>query len=188
MKKLDAKVLDASAGNRTMWITKDSPNILYIDIEEKLSYPPDAYIDTRETGFIGKQFHTIFFDPPHETGRTKNSTMFTTPDKKMHNRKWEKWARKGHPRYYGADKYKSHLELITYISESEREFRRILVDDGLLWLKWSENKYSLNEILECFKNWDIMLKIPVGYVGKSAYQTYWVCLMKKTEGLIQANL
>jgi len=166
---------------------KDSPHILYVDIEEELSYPPDKIVNTCDTGFKDKDFHTIFFDPPHEYGRTKNTSMYTTPNRELCNEKWPEWARKGHPRYYGTDKYKTGHDLLSYISKSEMEFYRILTDDGMLWLKWSENRYVVNDILEFFRRWDVMLKLPIKSVSETAAPTYWICLMKK-QGLVETKL
>jgi len=90
----------------------------------------------------------------------------------QHKRRW--------PRYYGIDKYATKSELLGFINRAQKEFFRILSDGGCLWFKWSENRATLQGILPLFKNWDVMLKIPVEYSGKSAKRTWWVMLMKNS--------
>lgn len=180
-------ILDATAGNRTMWKKKTSPYILYIDVEEELSYPPDIFIDSRNTGLEDESYNAIFFDPPHEFGRTKNTSIYTTPNREICNEKWPEWAREGHPRYYGADKYKTKKELKEYIYYSQKEFYRIMKEDGMLWLKWSENQIELDEILNIMCWWEEYLRIPIKSVSENTTPSYWVALMKR-EGLVQQNL
>ena len=70
-------ILDATAGNRTMWKVKENPQILFCDIEPELEIKPDKIVDCRKTDFNDKSFHTIFFDPPHEWGRKHLSSIYT---------------------------------------------------------------------------------------------------------------
>ena len=179
LNKPKARILDAGCGNRTMWKIKDSPFILYIDKEAELSYSPDKRLDVTDTGLKDQSFHTVFFDPPHEYGRTLNTSLYTTPNRETANDKWPKWARKGHPRYYGADKCKTARELKIYLANANRELWRITQDNGCLWLKWSENKLDLNEVLNLMTWWEEYLRIPIKTVSENATPSYWAMFMKR---------
>ena len=120
----------------------------------------------------------IFFDPPHGWGRIKNSTMFTSPDREYVNDKWPKWARNGHPRYYGLDKYQDKDDLKTFIDDALKEFHRVLMDDGILMFKWSDRAYPVKELAQQFLQWKIIMKIPIFSAQETAKKGYWLLLMK----------
>jgi len=170
-------ILDATAGNRTMYETKNVKSIIYIDIEKQLWRKPTIFADCTRTPFKSKTFHTIFFDPPHTWGRP---TFDFKTARFLKSRQWAREHPYGHT-YYGWDKYKNRQELIAFIYRAQKEFLRILRDDGLLWLKWCEVDIPLLHILAIFENWRILLKLniedPTHTFGKG--QTYWICMCKK---------
>jgi len=170
-------ILDATAGNRTMYETKDVNKIIYIDIEKQLWRKPTIFADCTRTPFKPKTFHTIFFDPPR-TYRANHPTYLNVSKrirKAIH--RYKPFA----DVYYGWDKYKNRQELIAFIYRAQKEFLRILRDDGLLRLKWCEVDIPLHNILAIFQNWRILLKLniedPTHTFGKG--QTYWICMCKK---------
>jgi hypothetical protein len=77
-----------------------------------------------------------------------------------------------------------------HLYRAQKEFHRILKDDGMLWLKWNTLLISINRVLALFDLWFVMLKLPVKSptqtAGKS--QTYWVCLMKEKREVVQTAL
>jgi len=170
-------ILDATAGNRTIYENKNSPNIIYIDIQKQLLKKPTIFADNTQTPFLSKTFDTIIYDPPHDYG-CKPGDFYTMPN-----------LRKKHARlqglkgvcYYGVEIYKTKQQLIAHIYKAQKEFYRILKDDGLLWLKWNEVRIPLNRILAIFTDWRVLLRLPVSSpqqtMGK--HQTYWVCMEKK---------
>jgi len=171
--KTQARILDPTAGNRTMWDIDDSPHIIWIDIEPELTIKPDLLMDCRKTNFKDERFHTIFFDPPHSYGRTKNTGGHQTPSQKL---QIEKWGRK--TSYYGFDKYKTRTSLLSFINKAQQEFYRILSDDGILWFKWAEIHSTLSSILPIFNNWIVIMKHEVAYRGRVKTRTWWVAFMK----------
>ena len=179
-------ILDATAGNRIIWKTKDSPNIIYIDIEKKLERKPTIFADNTNTPFLSETFDTIFYDPPHYV--KKESIYFGFPDSESYRRVWHK--KRKYPAYYGSDKYGSQTKLMTHIYRAQKEFARILKQDGLLWLKWNEIDIKLYRVLAVFQDWTELLRIyvkaPTQTAGKT--QTYWVCLKKKEKGIVQTTL
>ena len=181
--KPDALVYDATAGNRSMWITKDHPFILFGDIEPELSVKPDDFIDSRDTGLPDESKYLIIFDPPHEFNCQRNKGWVSTPNQEL---AIEKWGSKS--TYYGPDIYKTKTELLEYIYQSQKEFNRILMPSGVVFLKWAERRIPLNEVLELFRGWQLMMKIPVYKKGPEKTDTYWVLLMKHPEGDPQLEL
>jgi len=179
-------ILDATAANRTMWGKKNMEGIIYIDIEHKLEVKPTIYADNTSTPFLPKFFDSIFYDPPHGWG--EGHPFYKYPDAKSFKEKWKGYG--DIPRYYGWDKYKSQQELLTHLYRAQREFHRILKDDGILWLKWNTMLISINRILSIFDLWFVMLDLriraPTQTAGSS--QTYWVAMMKEKREYVQATL
>lgn len=179
-------ILDATAANRTMWLSKDMEGIIYIDMEKKLEVKPMIYCDNTNTPFLPKFFDTIFYDPPFGWG--EGHPLYKYPDAAS----VPYWVSKygSIPRYYGWDKHKNQQELIVHLYRAQKEFHRILKDDGVLWLKWNVIKISIHRVLSIFELWFVMLELPVKAptqtAGKS--QTYWVCLMKKKRDYVQSTL
>lgn len=188
MIKPNARILDATAGNRLMWKTKDSPQILYIDIEPDLEYPPDRFMNNTKTDFEDNYFNAIFFDPPHFWGKKKNALVVTTPSKKVADEKFN-YNRK-YPTYYGLDKYATKNALLAFVNGAQREFQRILRPSGMLWLKWSEVKITMDKMRPLFKDWVEMLCIEMkpSPVGKN--RSFWVMYMKvqSSEGSQSSSL
>ena len=182
--KLNARILDATSGNRTMWTTKESENIIWLDIEPELSTLPDRILDCTNTDFKDKQFHTIFFDPPHSFGRTKNTGIHQSPSKEYQKEKWGSFGS-----YYGFDKYPTKRTLLSFINKAQKEFNRILMDDGILWFKWGEIHTTWDAISPFFSDWVEMMKFEVAFQGNvKGCRTWWIALMKKrTKSIICAE-
>lgn len=179
-------ILDATAANRTMWGKKNVEGIIYIDLERKLTVKPTIYADNSSTPFFDKVFDSIFYDPPHGWG--EGHPFYKYPDAKSFKEKWKGYG--DIPRYYGWDKYKSQQELLVHLYKAQREFHRILKDDGMLWLKWNTTLISIHRILAIFDLWFVMLDLriraPTQTAGNSA--TYWVAMMKEKREYVQASL
>ncbi len=161
--------------------------MLWIDIEPELEIPPDIVLDCTATRFETGRFHSIFFDPPHGWGRKLGTSATTIRSKRdQANYPWK--APRG-LMYWGWDKYKSKSALLIFIHKAQKEFQRILMDDGLLWVKWCEVNMPLHKVLPLFRNWDEMLRFQIQspYQTYGSSQTYWVMFMKK-DGIHQAEL
>ena len=179
-------ILDATAGNRTMWQTAYDNDTIYLDIEKRLAVKPDIFADNTNTPFLPLTFDTIFYDPPHMYG--DKSSYYVHPDTKSFKEKWQGYGEI--PRYYGGDRYKNQTELISHIYKAQREFYRILKDDGLLWLKWNETCITLNRVLRLFEHWSIMLTLHIKSPTQTAgtKKTYWICLKKEKVEIVQTAL
>jgi hypothetical protein len=169
-----------------MWKHKKSENIIYIDLERKLTVKPTIFADNSSTPFLSEIFDTIFYDPPHGWG--EGHPFYKYPDAESFKKKWQGYGEI--PRYYGWDKYKNQQALLVHLWRAQKEFFRILKSDGVLWLKWNVQNVSLHRVLAIFEDWIIMLelsiKAPSQTAGKS--QTYWICLMKEKREFLQTTL
>ena len=176
MTETEARILDATAGNRTIYTKKADPRILYIDIEPELQIPPDALIDCTDTGLPDKSLHTIIFDPPHSFGHTKNRSYNTSPNNK--NVK-PNWGAHQVPAYYGADKYPTKRALKAFILKAAMEFHRILMDDGWVLFKWGERHDTADLVLTLFNaaGFEEIMRTSRRYRQGSAGGV-WVFLMK----------
>ena len=183
---MDKMILDATAGNRTMWNWKKVPDMIYIDIEKKLERKPTIFADNTNTPFLPASFDTIFYDPPHNWGGKDEPC----PQYPSEIRKWKMKHQPFAFTYYGWDKYKTKQQLIAHIYKAQKEFLRILKKDGLLWFKWNEMKVSLRKILAIFDLWAVLLIIYVKSPTQTAgmHQTFWVCMTKKREETVQTRL
>ena len=172
-------ILDATAGNRVIWKTKTSENIIYIDIYKKLQRKPTVFADNRKTPFGDKMFSTIFYDPPYALN-DYHEYFINQPHEQQQKIKT----------YYGTDKIKSKSQMIKTVFEGQKEFQRILKPNGLLWLKWNDAVTPLRNIMGLFREWNELLRLhiksPFQTKGKS--QTYWVCFEKKNNGVLQKTL
>lgn len=179
-------ILDATAANRTMWHTKDWQHIIYIDMEKKLTVKPTIFCLNTQTPFLDAQFDAIFYDPPHFFNDT--GSFYAIPDKETYLKKWQGYGEI--PRYYGGDKYKTQMALMSHIYKAQKEFQRILKPDGVLWLKWNETYITINTVLHLFDKWQVLLQIPVrlSNPNRTQKQTYWVCMHKKVYREVQAEL
>jgi DNA modification methylase len=184
-------ILDATAGNRTMWLWKECPHIIHIDMDKELQIKPDMICDNTQTPFKDKTFDTIFYDPPHNWGTAIHYFSF------RNSKEREKVFphSEGVPTYYGWDKYKTKDALLNHMNKASKEFYRILKDDGLLWIKWNEMAIPLRTVLIIFKQWIELMRLYVNDPTHTAgnAQTYWILMCKeKGEGkqltLLDANL
>lgn len=190
--KPGARILDATAGNRMIWNKqyRNDNRIIFIDIEAELEFKPDIVMDCTKTDFQNEYFNLIFFDPPFEYGKEAGSSFHTLrnwDDCKKFN---EKYGMNQHPRYYGADKFKSKSGLLAFIHKAQIEFYRILKNEGCLFMKWNEVSIPLNLVLPFMKNWQEMIRYEIDdksqTSGKS--QTYWLMFMKKPKTHEQLEL
>lgn len=179
-------ILDATAGNRTMWLIKALEQIIYIDMEKKLTVKPTIFCLNTNSPFLDATFNSIFYDPPHFFN--DSSSFYVFPDKESFQKKWQGYG--DVPRYYGGDKYKTQMALLHHIHDAQKEFQRILKPDGLLWLKWNESKIKIGTIMHLFEDWAEMIRIPVrlNNPNRTQKQTYWVCMCKKKVKYEQSRL
>ena len=179
-------ILDATAGNRTMWEHKKCPDIIHLDMDREIQIKPDILADNTTTPFSEKTFSDIFYDPPHTWG---GGVYFFSFRNEAERAKIYPHVH-GVPTYYGWDKYKTREGLISHIHRAQLEFYRILKDDGILWLKWNEMSIPLNRVLVIFNQWLVLMKLYVNDPTHTAgtAQTFWVCMCKEKGDYKQKTL
>lgn len=162
------KILDATAGARSIWYQKNLPFVEFIDKrKEKINtlktgnklvckrtwnVNPDKIVDwTKKLPYDRDYFDLIVFDPPH---------------------KIKKETQKGcilHMKY-------GFLDPNTYRLDLKKGFKnlfRVLKKNGFFVLKWNEEEISLNEILKL-----IPYKPLFGTRTGQRNNTHWVLFMK----------
>jgi len=172
-------ILDATAGNRSIYTYKNSENIIFADMEKELWIKPTIYADSRKLPFKDKAFHTVIYDPPHDWGDDKFDFKIGEWAKKR------SWGRRipFQSTYYGWDKYRNKTEIIKYLYYSQKEFARVTVDTGLLLFKWCEVNMKISRVLTVLTEWRLLVEIPVTDVAQTygGKQTYWLILEKNQE-------
>jgi tRNA G10 N-methylase Trm11 len=163
-----------------MYTNKYSENIVYLDRHRELYIKPTIYADSQQLPFKDKSFDIILFDPPHQWASSEKIPVYGAPYRK---KILLTMGIKGHT-YYGVEQYKNRRQLIRYIYQSQKEFKRVLKDDGILMLKWCEVEIPLDRLLQVFEDWRELMRIPVKSQQQTMgeKQTYWVMMEKrKTE-------
>jgi hypothetical protein len=192
--KANARILDATAGNRVIWKTKDDSRILFIDVEPELEVKPDIVMNCTKTDFPDKSFNLIVFDPPHGFGGKVGEGFHTCRNKKEAEAFSRKWGyEKGNLAhcYYGVDKFKTRPQVLRFVYLASKEFYRILQDTGILFVKWTSYQIHLDKALPYFlRNWLEMMRLEIKDSSQTAgaSQTYWLLFMKKLEVSNQSEL
>ncbi|MCW4014873.1 MAG: hypothetical protein NWF06_00730 [Candidatus Bathyarchaeota archaeon] len=170
-------ILDATAGNQVFYKTKESEKVVYLDLETKLERKPTIFADNRKLPFQDCVFHTILFDPPHAWAFY--SIFYGFPDAKTFRENHPNDGR-AYPTYYGMDKYKTKSALISAIFQAQKEFHRVLTDNGMLWLNWSDLKVPLKRILPLFSDWNELIRLRVASNNQQMSDCYnwWVAFVK----------
>lgn len=167
-------ILDATAANRTIYETKTSDKIIYLDVERK----PTIFADNNHLPFQNGVCHTIIYDPPYWWSNAKQDIFFGIPDAKTYNQ--IRNQNRKFPTYYGTDKFKTRSQLIKSVYQALREFERVLADNGLLWVKWCENAIPLDKFLSLFNSFTLLLKIEVrDDLARGSFQTFWLAFLHK---------
>lgn len=163
-------ILDATAGNRTIWPNKNPPQTIFMDKETRLWRSPDIFADFRFCPFRDNIFETVIFDPPNKI-TTNPPKWWSIPDGRKHDKgvgtSWYGW-------------WNNKRECFSSIDKAQREFARIA---KRLCLKWGEVDLSLWKILPFFRDWKVIQtkehKHP-NQRGKN--RTYWVTMIHIERG------
>ena len=169
-----------TAGNRVMWNkNRNPPNVVFIDKEHDLHYPPDIIADNRYLPIrLDLKIDSIIFDPPWG---------INLPPWFLNKKPIKTKSTWGKTRSYFGD-FKSKRELLSYIHKAQEEFQKY----NLLRLcfKWGERNVSLWNILPFFKQgWIEVHRVYCPRAqsfsgdGKSKTDTWWVVFNKNHSSL-----
>lgn len=157
----DKFILDACCGPKQMWINKQHPNTLYIDIrrekkgfskhEPNMSVEPDFIMDFRKMDFPDNSFKLVVCDPPH---------MKTLGETSMFRQKYG---------CLNAETWPIDLKM------AFKEMWRVLQDYGVLILKWNNTEIPFKKVIKLFPDEPLFQNISV---SRGKCKTAWFCFMK----------
>ena len=159
----DKFILDACCGGRMMWVNKQHPNAVYMDIRiaepghdgySNHSVKPDIIGDFSKTDFKDKQFKLIVWDPPH----------IIASEARIHLTK-----------QYGILKPETWQH---DLKQGFKELWRILDDNGILIFKFNSINVPFDSVLRLFPVEPLFGQTSV---QKKNAETKWFCFMKIPE-------
>ena len=158
-------ILDATAGNRHIHGENKHPdNVVFMDKEPNLRIPPDVVATWDKIPYPDDYFHCVIFDPPHVFSLT---SMYNQDPKARPN------GSKKIPGWYGA--FASKRDAVCQIIAGQKEFARVA---PRICFKWNEASLSIDRVLTCFTEWDIIFKEPAPSRGDKP-STWWVKMVRK---------
>jgi len=158
-------ILDATAGYRGIWFSKNRKDTIFIDVKREVR--PTIVADFTHLPFISDLFDLVVFDPPQQAFG-KDSVM---------------------GKRYGVFKF---TVICAMVREAAKELWRVLKDHAILLMKWNSvrekwifDMVKTNRILAYFNNFDALFGQRVSKRGgtrtdgrKWSSQTFWFCLIK----------
>lgn len=156
------KVLDACCGGRMIWVQKQYPDAVFIDIRKEakgffeyrpnFEVAPDILMDFRFLGFRNGTFDLIVWDPPH-LKRLRETSWVRTKYGCLHKETWP-WD----------------------LGKGFKELWRVLRPCGTLIFKWSCEEISVPDILKCFPE-----KPLFGHTTSKKNNTIWFTFHKRPD-------
>lgn len=157
------KILDATAGNKTMWYQKKHPFVVFMDIRQgKIKDPrpdrynyfnfnPDVLAEWQHIPFKNEVFDMVVFDPPHIfKNRDTKEGILEVRYSQFFNDNWH-----------------------NILSCGIRELFRVLKSEGVFVFKWCDSYKKLEDILKLFP-YPPMFGTRTGQRNK----THWVVFIK----------
>jgi hypothetical protein len=149
------RILDMSAGSRSIWFNRMYPEAVYVDIREEVS--PTVVADSVDLPFPDGMFDGVVFDPPHMVNG-RNSYMAA---------------------WYGRH---TAQEIREIVGRSGREAYRVTREDGWMAFKWNDHDIRLDHMLPLMEGWEPLVGHRVAQQTKHRSNSYWVLLRKRTLG------
>ena len=165
----DKFILDACCGPKFMWINKNHPNAIYIDVrKEEKGYQktrinqhidPDFIMDFRDLPKEWEnKFKLIVWDPPHLLGKNYNSIMTKSFG------------------FLLADSWRNDFKI------GFKELWRCLEDYGTLIFKFNDASIKFDEVLKQFSEKPLFQNTVANKKNESKeISTKWFCFMKIPE-------
>lgn len=151
------KILDLSAGKRSVWFNRLQDDVVFVDIREAVC--PTVVADTTQLPFQQEFFDLIVFDPPHVTHGSGSKMA----------------------EYYGAFPADVIRDMI---ARSSAEAFRVSTTNALMAFKWNDHDVKLGRILALLEGWEPLFGHKVAGRTKHRSSSYW-CLLKKKSGIYQ---
>lgn len=147
------KILDLSAGRRGVWIAKDHPGAVFVDIRPEVE--PTIVADSRNLPpEIGENYDLVVFDPPH-VNFGKNANM---------------------SRDYG---HHTTAEIRELVRKTAAEAHRVTRPEALMSFKWNDHDQPLARMLALMAPWwEPLFGHIVAQRAKHVCMTQWVMLKR----------
>jgi len=153
--------LDVTCSVRQMWRDRENENFIYLDVEPKVK--PMVVGDLRRLPIRDKCISTVWFDPPFILGKGHPVPFFQDLE--------HTW--------YGLDVDSKYLWSL--FVKGSQEFRRVLREGGLLFLKWKDEEIPLQSVLGLLVGFKVLMVIPYrSKLQRGKAQSYWVVLSPKS--------
>jgi len=161
------KILDATAGSRSIWYQKNHPFVTFMDKRKvdiwdktknkkfsstrRIKVDPDVVSEWKDAPFPDEHFDMIIFDPPHLIRKREwsDSSMVTRYGKLYQ------------------DNYKQVLQ------EGIKKLFNILKQEGIFILKWCDTDRSVDEIIKLCP-----YKPMVGTRTGQGNKNHWILFIK----------
>lgn len=161
------RILDATAGARTIWFQKDCDDCIFLDKRvvddeviwtskdgtqsRRMTIKPDVVADFTDMPFPDESFYLVVFDPPHLTRAGEGSWMYH-----KYGRLEGDWQ--------------------AMIRDGFKECMRVLKPNGVLIFKWSEADIKVSEIIKIIGDTPLF-----GHKSGKFMTTHWMVFMKDGE-------
>lgn len=147
------KIVDLTAGSRAIWVRKDRPDTVFLDIRAECC--PTFVVDSTNTHLADEHFDLAVFDPPH-VNFGKSARM---------------------SKNYG---HHTTAEIKKLIEGVSREAHRITKPGALMAFKWNDHDQKLEAVLDLMPAWEPLFgHIVSKRKSTRANSTYWVLLRRK---------
>lgn len=174
-----------------MWSEKSHEYVIHSDIERELQNKPDVFASNTNLPFKDNIFSTVFFDPPFKWN-CDDHPFFSFPNTEALYDYYPDISKRTITSYYGIERYKSRGQLVSYIYQAKKEIRRVLKDDGVLWVRWcTMTNMTHTNLLSIFADgWTEMTRHEISNSKRNTGTTmsFWFMLMKKPLDFLQADL
>lgn len=147
-------ILDLSAGNRAIWVNKQHPDVMFIDIRTEVN--PTVVADSRALPTeVGTGYRLVVFDPPH-VNFSAGADM---------------------SKQYGHHTTEQIREIIR---GTAKEAHRVSRSGAFMSFKWNDHDQKLEKVLNLMDTWwEPLFGHKVAIRTKHASATTWMLLRRR---------
>jgi len=152
---LTLNTLDATSGKRGIWRGKDSRGVIFLDIKKAVR--PNVVASNEKLPFRAASFEKVVFDPPQFVlSKAKNAL-------EIHKR-------------YGF--WKNKQEFFHNLRRVNKEFARVLKDDGQLLMKFCTFNFEKTDVLNELTNFALISNDSRPTKGRGKNTVHWFLFHK----------
>lgn len=149
------KIIDLSAGSRSVWFDKNYRDALYVDIRPETN--PTVVADARALpAEVGDGYDLVVFDPPHKNSAASGN---------MAKRNYGHWTAE---------------QITSILIGTAKEAHRITRPDALMAFKWNDHTRKLSTVLGLISTWwEPMFGHGIHEQQRHSSMTSWVMLRRR---------